>query len=621
MPYSFDIVNKLSTKLYEQERRYVYTTPKSFLELIKLFKNMLETKRDNLIKDKDRYENGLIKLQETAEQVAIIQEEVKVKGIEAEEKKKEADEFAAKVKIEKEKVEIENEKAEKEAANCAVIKRDVEEKKSTTENKLEAAGPLVKQAEEALNSISKKDFDTCKAFAAPPAGIPEVFAATSWLLAGFYNEIEVDKTKKPKAYDWKAAAKMMKNPKAFMTALLDFKAIVDAGDVPTANIAFVKKEYLSNPVFDPVIMAGKSNAAAGLCSWVINIVKFYDVIQEVGPLRKSLEEAKLQLEEATVKLNAVQEVVRGLNEKLAELNRNFQEAEAAKQAAINEAARCARRLNLAQRLVKALGSENERWAGSIETLNTQVKVIVGDVLMASAFVSYAGPFNKKFRDNMIQNEFMKYFKANNILTSGNLDPVKLLTDESTAARWNKQNLPSDKVSIENGTILTNSERYPLMIDPQLQGITWIREKEKNNKLKSLRLGSKMINRELEISIENGFSALIENMDESVDAILMPVIARSFIKKGKNKILKFASKDLVLHNNFRLFLHTKLSNPHYPPEIQAEATLINFTVTEDGLGDQLLYLIVQRERPDLAAKKIELITQQNDFKIKLKELED
>ena len=102
---------------------------------------------------------------------------------------------------------------------------------------------------------------------------------------------------------------------------------------------------------------------------------------------------------------------------------------------------------------------------------------------------------------------------------------------------------------------------------------------------------------------------------------MPVIARSFIKKGKSKILKFAGKDLSLHPNFKLFLQTKLSNPHYPPEIQAEATLINFTVTEDGLGDQLLYLIVKRERPDLAAKKLELITQQNDFKIKLNELED
>lgn len=69
------------------------------------------------------------------------------------------------------------------------------------------------------------------------------------------------------------------------------------------------------------------------------------------------------------------------------------------------------------------------------------------------------------------------------------------------------------------------------------------------------------------------------------------------------------------------MHTQLSNPHYPPEIQAEATLINFTVTEEGLSDQLLALVVGRERPDLAQKKVELIQQQNQFKIKLKELED
>jgi dynein heavy chain len=49
-------------------------------------------------------------------------------------------------------------------------------------------------------------------------------------------------------------------------------------------------------------------------------------------------------------------------------------------------------------------------------------------------------------------------------------------------------------------------------------------------------------------------------------------------------VKFAGKDLTLNNKFKLFLHTKLSNPHYPPEIQAEAALINFTVTELGLGD-------------------------------------
>lgn len=448
-----------------------------------------------------------------------------------------------------------------------------------------------------------------------------MFAATIWLLSSFFKEVEFDKnSKKPKDWSWKAAQKLMKDPNSFMQALLGFKDVVNAGDLPPGNVAVVKKDYLSNPEFDPSIILNKSKAAAGLCSWVINIVKFHDVILEVGPLRKQLEEAKIQLEEATVKLKEVEEVVAKLNAELAKLNAEFQAAETDKQNAINEAERCARRLNLAQRLVSALGSENERWAKSIVVLDEQIKVIVGDVLMSSAFVSYAGPFNKKFRDMMIKEDFEKYFIAHKIPMSPNSDPVKILTDESTAAKWNKQTLPSDKVSIENGTILTNSERYPLIIDPQLQGISWIREKEKENKLKSLRLGSKTINRELEIAIEHGYSALIENMGDSIDAILMPIIARSFIKKGRNKILKFAGKDLTLDPKFKLFLQTKLSNPHYPPEVQAEATLINFTVTEDGLGDQLLYLIVKRERPDLAAKKLELITQQNDFKIKLNELE-
>lgn len=85
-------------------------------------------------------------------------------------------------------------------------------------------------------------------------------------------------------------------------------------------------------------------------------------------------------------------------------------------------------------------------------------------------------------------------------------------------------------------------------------------------MKSLRLGSKYINRDLELSIENGYSALIENMGERIDAILMPVIARQYFKRGKNKIVKFAGKDLTLHKNFKLFLQTKLSNPHYPPEV-------------------------------------------------------
>lgn len=112
--------------------------------------------------------------------------------------------------------------------------------------------------------------------------------------------------------------------------------------------------------------------------------------------------------------------------------------------------------------------------------------------------------------------------------------------------------------------------------------------------------------ELERAIEAGTPVLIENLDESIDAVIMPVVARNVFKRLGKKYIRFSGKDLLLNPNFVIYMQTKLSNPHYPPEIQAEAALINFTVTEEGLGDQLLSLVVQKERPELAKMKIELI---------------
>jgi len=66
---------------------------------------------------------------------------------------------------------------------------------------------------------------------------------------------------------------------------------------------------------------------------------------------------------------------------------------------------------------------------------------------------------------MINKEFLKYLVEAKVPMSADPNPVKILTAESVIALWNKQLLPTDQVSIENGTILTNSERYPLMIDP------------------------------------------------------------------------------------------------------------------------------------------------------------
>jgi dynein heavy chain len=246
------------------------------------------------------------------------------------------------------------------------------------------------------------------------------------------------------------------------------------------------------------------------------------------------------------------------------------------------------------------------------------------VLLASSFVSYVGPFSKQFRERIITDSFVDYFKKNSVPASPAANPLLILTDDAMKAEWNTQKLPNDQVSTENGSILTSSDRYSLMIDPQLQGITWIRQKESQNNLETTRLTPETMNSAIKIlerCVEQGRPVLIENLDNAIDASIAPIYGRQIIKRGRTSIIKMGDKELTLDPKFNLFLHTKLSNPHYPPEIQAECTLINFTVTESGLEDQLLTLVVKMERPDLASKKEELIAQQNEFKITLKKLED
>mmetsp|Transcript_91601 Transcript_91601/g.126301 ORF Transcript_91601/g.126301 Transcript_91601/m.126301 type:complete len:555 (-) Transcript_91601:1908-3572(-) len=128
MPYSFKIVGIYSSKILEQERRYVYTTPKSFLELIKLFQVMLGKKQKELEESKEKYQAGVVKLTETGEAVNKIEEELKVFSVEVEAKKKVADEQAAVVGVEKEKVEEQNNIATVEADKCAIIAKEVAEK-------------------------------------------------------------------------------------------------------------------------------------------------------------------------------------------------------------------------------------------------------------------------------------------------------------------------------------------------------------------------------------------------------------------------------------------------------------------------------------------------------------
>lgn len=163
----------------------------------------------------------------------------------------------------------------------------------------------------------------------------------------------------------------------------------------------------------------------------------------------------------------------------------------------------------------------------------QGTTLAGDTLLITAFISYVGCFTKQFRLDLMNKLWLPFLRALEpaIPITEGLDPLSLLTDDTTIALWQNEGLPSDRMSIENATILSNSDRWPLMIDPQLQGIKWIKQKY-GEALRVIRPGHKGYLDTIEKALTKGDTVLIENIGEHLDPVLDPLIGRNLIKKGK-----------------------------------------------------------------------------------------
>ena len=626
MPAAFIAVNKMCKKFATAESKYVYTTPKSYLEMLALYISILGKKRGETDKGITRLQHGIEKLQKAADDVVVLEANLKIMLESAEEKRKVSEEIAQNVQREKEVVEKENDNAKVEQGKVAEIQAEVAAKQADASKDLEQAEPALMRAMAALDSLDKKDLGNCKTMAKPPPGVEDIFGAVMVLLAGINPNIIVQKSGRvrEKERTWDAAKKaLLGNVNGFLDELKTFKLNIDEGSVPEMNWKEVRP-FLQLEHFSPEIIEKRNSAAAGLCSWVINIVNYYDIVLQVEPKRQALRAANDMLNQANEQLREVQMRVEALQARLDILTREFNEAEASRKEAQEIAEKGKMKLELANRLTNALGSEKVRWGEGITRLHEEKELLVGDCLLASAFISYIGPFTKSYREILMDGTLIPLCAGPPvgapIPMTPEMEAIGLMCTEAEIAQYQTQGLPADRVSAENGAIVLNSARYPLLVDPQLQAIYWIKKRE-GSKLQVGRLGEKtLINRILK-AVEAGVPFLIENMGEHIDPSLMPIVARITVRRGAKKFIQMGDQEVEVSPTFRLYLHTKLSNPHYPPEVQAETTLVNFSVTQDGLDEQLLALVVKFERPDLAAQRSALIMQQNLFTIKVKELED
>ena len=99
-------------------------------------------------------------------------------------------------------------------------------------------------------------------------------------------------------------------------------------------------------------------------------------------------------------------------------------------------------------------------------------------------------------------------------------------------------------------------------------------------------------------LQEGLPCLIENIENEVDPMLDPVLEKQIIVKGRAKLIKISDTDIDYDDNFRLYMTSRLANPHFSPELAAKATIIDFTVTQGGLEQQLLAFLIGKEQKSL-----------------------
>jgi dynein heavy chain len=234
------------------------------------------------------------------------------------------------------------------------------------------------------------------------------------------------------------------------------------------------KPIYDDPDFTVEKMTKTSDAAGALTLFVRATYHFNRVWVRVEPLMLNLEESNRSKAEAIGQLNAAEAQLVDVRAKLAALNDKLEAATAVKKQVEDEAEACQAKLGLAERLVNGLASEKERWAIEVQKLKDAENKLVGDVLIGSAFVSYLGGFDFQYRNALWKDLWLPDIIAKAIPVSEDVDPLWLLTSEARVAAMQNEGLPADRISTENGAITVASKRWPLMIDPQLQAIKWLR---------------------------------------------------------------------------------------------------------------------------------------------------
>merc|ERR1719261_81574 len=152
-----------------------------------------------------------------------------------------------------------------------------------------------------------------------------------------------------------------------------------------------------------------------------------------------------------------------------------------------------------------------------------------------------------------------------------------------------------------------------MIDPQGQALNWIKEKEKENVAAwgQCALNDPKLKDKLEMCMGEGMAMIVVNVEEDIDPMLDPVLEKQIIRKGRRMQINVADKLMEYDAKFMFYFITRLPNPNFTPELQAKTNVVDFTVTQKGLEEQLLGRVIAKEQKALEEQLKEVLEDVNN----------
>ncbi|XP_076145705.1 dynein axonemal heavy chain 2 [Alosa pseudoharengus] len=592
---------QFSLRMKEELKRHNYVTPTNYLELVSGYKKLLEEKRSELGEQVTKLRNGLFKIDDTRTKVEAMSVELEEAKKKVAEFQKQCEEFLVTIVQQKREADEQQKTVSAHGEKIAAEEIKCKAMADNAQRDLDEALPAMEEAMKALESLNKKDMTEIKSYGRPPALVETVMQAVMIL-----------KGAEP---TW-AEAKRQLGESNFIKQLVHF-------DKDNISDRVLKKigQYCTQPDFQPEIIGRVSLAARSLCMWVRAMEVYGRIFRVVEPKRARLNAATSQLAEKQSALADSQAKLKEVGEKLEQLKCSYDEKLAQKEDLRRRSEDMELKLDRAGKLVTGLAGERVRWEETVVGLESNMGYLVGDCLLAAAFLSYLGPFLSSYRDELVASIWMKTISVLKVPCSPGFIFAVFLSKPTAVREWNIQGLPSDAFSTENGVIVTRGNRWPLMVDPQGQALKWIKNMESKRGLKVIDLQMPDFLRILENAVQFGSPVLLQNVQEELDPSLAPILNKSVARVGGRLLLKLGDKEVEYNPDFRFYITTKLSNPHYTPEISTKTTIVNFAVKEQGLEAQLLGIVVRKERPDLEEQKDSLVINIASGKRKLQELED